>query len=634
MSKYLSTFLVLLSLHGALNAQSADSLILIHEVNVIANKDKYLHGSKITTIDTAMLQLSSGRSITELINISVPIYVKQDAGGLATIHVRGTSPNHTAVMFNGININSQTLGHSNISNLPVFLFDEVRVQYGSSSSLFGSDAIGGSLQLNNKTTWNKGFEMGAQQDVGSFGTQFTGIKSAYSNHKLYFGVKAYRSLSDNNFPFLNTAVKDFQKNAFVKDTMRNAAISNRGVMQNFNFSISDKLFFHSNLWYDENWHQIQPNMSANFYGGAFEQLENKHLRIVNGLKYFRNHHKITADFGFINDYQLYQKNYEQTISNRTYKLNTNYFNSQFLGGDLNAGFSYSFLKPTVYAYNEGIKESRIDFFILYIRSVTKKISLISNFREAVVTSYKTQFAPSFGLSYLAFKNDKNSLNLKLSVSKSFKIPTFNDRFWYPNGNPDILPEKSLNYEFNSNYDHKVDSWKFKTNLTFYYMTINDLIQWVNRDIWRPENIKKSKNRGVEITTELSKSFHLLQITSGLNYSFTKATEVMSYNDDSPTSGKQLMYTPMHLGNYFIIFSYKQWNSILIASYTGDRYTESYKLLENYFLINASLERKINLKEHRFSITLRVNNLFDKAYQNQYLYAMPGINYNFSLKYFY
>ncbi|HNV52737.1 MAG TPA: TonB-dependent receptor plug domain-containing protein, partial [Tenuifilaceae bacterium] len=386
MSKFVTLFALLLLINEwALFAQSLDSIIVLNEVSVVANKDKYLLGSKIKTVDTAMLSIASGKSITELLNISLPIYVKQDAGGLATLRIRGTSPNHTAVMFNGININSQTLGHSNVSNLPVFLFEEVRVQYGSSSSLYGTDAIGGSLQLNNKTEWNKGLGLGIQQDIGSFGSVFTGVKAGFSNSKFHYSLKGYRSLADNNFPFLNTAVKDFEKNTFVKDTMRNASISNYGILQNFSLKISEKLFLHSNLWYDDNWHQIQPNMSTNYYGGTFEELKNKHLRVVSGLKYYHNKHRVTADFGFVSDYQLYQKDYAQTISTRTYKVNTNYFNSQFFDGNLNVGFSYSYLKPDVYSYGEGIDESRIDFFILYIRSITKQLSIISNFREAVVT---------------------------------------------------------------------------------------------------------------------------------------------------------------------------------------------------------------------------------------------------------
>jgi len=114
--------------------QSIDT-IPIPEVQIKANKQQFLIGSKIQTIDSVRLSSVSGESLADMLTKQLPIYVRQDAGGLATIRFRGTSPDHTAIMFSGININSLTLGHSNISNIPMFLFDDVKVQYGSSSSL-------------------------------------------------------------------------------------------------------------------------------------------------------------------------------------------------------------------------------------------------------------------------------------------------------------------------------------------------------------------------------------------------------------------------------------------------------------------------------------------------------------------
>ena len=70
----------------------------------------------------------------------------------------------------------------------------------------------------------------------------------------------------------------------------------------------------------------------------------------------------------------------------------------------------------------------------------------------------------------------------------------------------------------------------------------------------------------------------------------------------------------------------------ITNYTGERFTESYKLLKYYMLLNASLEKRIKYRGHHFALSIRINNILNKSYQNQYLYAMPGINYNLTFKY--
>ena len=621
-----------LSLSVMVWSQSLDSLITLQEVQVTANKDKYLVGSKIKTLDSARLNSVSGENLTEILTRYLPIYVKQDAGGLSTIRFRGTSPNHTAILFNGININSLTLGHSNLSNIPLFLFDEVKIQYGCSSSLYGTDAIGGSIHLGNRPEWDKGFNMGLQQNIASFGSCFSGLKLGYSNKNIQYSVKLFRQKKENNFPFLNTAVKDFEKDEFVTDTLKNAALSNYGLLQELYLKISDKMFYYLKLWYEDNRHQIQPNMSTNYYGGSFAEIQNKNLRLISGFKYYSGEHKLTTDFGYIYDYQMYDKNQEQIISTNSFIFNVNYFHTKFLNGDFNSGVNYMYIKPDVYAYEGNIEENRVDLFASYKRELITRLNMALNIRESIVSDYKSQFSPSLGLDYLLINSLSHTLNCKFSVSGSFKIPTFNDRYWYPNGNPDILPEKGINYELNTQYKYTRNKNSFYIGLTGFLMEVDNWIQWINLDIWRPQNIKKVKNKGIELSFETTHYISKFRLNHGINYSLTKAIEVKSYDYQSTSTGKQLIYTPEHLGNAFITLDYRKWHLLTSASYTGERFNQSYKILDGYFLLNTSLGKNFHLKKNTISVNFKVNNLLNKAYQNQELFAMPGRNYRISIKY--
>ena len=66
---------------------------------------------------------------------------------MSGISMRGSSPQQVAVRWNGININSFSLGQADFSILPAVAFDEVKVHAGGGSALFGSGAIGGSVLL-------------------------------------------------------------------------------------------------------------------------------------------------------------------------------------------------------------------------------------------------------------------------------------------------------------------------------------------------------------------------------------------------------------------------------------------------------------------------------------------------------
>jgi iron complex outermembrane receptor protein len=617
------------------NGQSLDSINSLMNVDVTSMKEKFLVGSKIETVDSLKLSSVSSGSLTDMLNRYFPIYVKQDAGGLSTIRFRGTSPDHTAIMFDGININSLTLGHSNMSNIPMFLFDDVKVQFGSSSSLYGTDAIGGSIQLNNKPKWGNGFNVGVEQGFASFGSYFSGLKLGYSNNKIQYSIKAFHFQKENDFPFLNTAVKDFEKNKFVDDVQKNASIKNWGILQEFNYKISDNLLFYTKQWYQNNWHQIQPNMSENYYGADYKEIENNNLRITNGLKYYKGKHKFTASLGYVYDYQLYNKNYEETISTNSIVSSLNYFNTDFLKGDFNVGLNFSHLSTDVYAYNNSPNEDRIEFFSSYKTNLRDDLSLALNLRESIVIDYTSQFAPSLMLNYIIINSDRKVLNSGASISKSFKIPTFNDRYWYPNGNPDILPENSMNYEINTDFKIYNNFNTYKIGLTAFFMNVDNWIQWApSGNMWRPDNLAKVQSLGAEFLFNHTIKFTDFIIDWGVNYSYTNVSEVIDFWKIDFSDREQIYYTPKHVANFFSSFRYNSWQLQASTSYTGSRNTEDNKELDGYFLADMSIGKNFLFSKNILSVSFDVNNIFNKAYQNQNYYAMPGRNFGIKIKYSY
>ncbi|RUA06634.1 MAG: hypothetical protein DSY82_09380, partial [Flavobacteriia bacterium] len=588
------TILVFVSfLHFTIIAQELDTIVLLDDVELTVKKDKFLVGSKIETIDSLRLSHVSGGTLTDMINRNLPIYIKQDAGGLSTIRFRGTSPDHTAIMFGGLNINSLTLGHSNMSNIPVFLFDDVKIQFGSSSSLYGTDAIGGSIQLDNKPRWNHGLSALFQQDIGSFGSYFTGGKFDYSNAKIHYGIKAFYQQKENDFPFLNIAVKDFEKDEYVNDVQKNAAIKNYGILQEFNYKISDNFFFFTKKWYQYNWHEIQPNMSSNYYGADYKEIENKNLRIVSGLNYNNGKHKVSTSFGYVYDYQLYNNTYDQIISTQSFISNINYFNSDLLFGKFNIGINYSHLTSDVYAYADKINEDRFDFFSSYKVKLVPKLTMAVNLRESVVLDYTNQFSPSLGFDYLILETSENTLRTTASIAKSFKIPTFNDRFWNPGGNPDLLPENGMNYEIGEDFIINKEKKTSTFGVSFFLMNVDNWIQWVpSGAIWSPVNLKMVQSFGTEFSFDKKCELGAVDLNWGVNYSYTDVSNVDDFWSFNFSDRKQLSYTPKYIANIYTGILYKKWYFNVNGSYTGIRYTTGKDKIEAYLLANTIIGRNI------------------------------------------
>ncbi len=297
--------------------------------------------------------------------------------------------------------------------------------------------------------------------------------------------------------------------------------------------------------------------------------------------------------------------------------------------------NYSHLTSDVYAYNDDVSENRLDFFSSYKVKLFDKLKMAVNLRESVVIDYTNQFSPSIGFDYSITEANENKINATASISKSFKIPTFNDRFWYPNGNPDLLPENGMNYEIGSNLNLKKGKGTYNFGVSFFLMNVDDWILWVpSGDLWRPENIKKVQSMGVELNFKKACKLRILDLNWGFNYSLTDVSEVDEFWSYNFSKREQIAYTPKHIVNIFTNIDYKNWNFNFTGSYTGNRFTESKDKLDGYILINTIIGKNFYLNDHTFSVNLSANNLFNKAYQNQAYYAMPGRNFNLSVKYLY
>ena len=212
----------------------------IEEVVSYGTLKKYQSGAKIEKITEKQLDSNKDGNLQHLLSRTLPIFFKTDAGGLSTMRIRGTSPDHTSINFGGININSLTLGHSNVSNVPLYLFDEIGVQFGSSSSVNGSGSIGGAIHLGLRNTWTDGFKAEMRIANGSFGEQFYGSKLFLGNGKFESVTRAYYYYKKNNFKFMNP-IKDFETQKIgIEDTQRNADIENIGLLQEFNYKLDEK----------------------------------------------------------------------------------------------------------------------------------------------------------------------------------------------------------------------------------------------------------------------------------------------------------------------------------------------------------------------------------------------------------
>jgi len=612
--------------------------VQVEEVVSYGELQKYQSGSKIEKIPLNQFSFKQDGNLEQLLSRTLPISFKTDAGGLSTIRIRGTGPTHTSLNFGGININSLSLGQTNMSNVPMYLFDNVGVQFGSASSVHGSGSIGGAIHLGLQNNWTNGFKAEMRIANGSFGEQLYGTKLFFGNGRFELVTRAYYYTKANDFKFINPYYRDFENQIFeIEDIQQNANIENMGLLQEVNYKFAKNEFFTLNIWLQKDWHLIQQNMQTNLNNPDFrEEYYDRHIRIWTSYKNRKNSFKYEVNGGFVRDKSNFNGNSQDTI--QTSRI----IGEAFVEHDFLSNASYKIgaktihIHPKVYAYVETIdSETRLDFYASYYHQLINKLTVTINLRQGFVTDFNVPFTPSVGLSFLAFSKEKFTLNINGNIARSYRVPTFNDRFWVPGGNPDLNPEKGMNYELGTKLRYCSGEVTGNIKLNGFFIRINDWILWKNGgSYWTAENVQNVESKGIEFMTDWKYKMFGLTILSGLNYTYTSTRRVASINNTNALN-RQLEYVPLHSGNFFITTSYKKFDLILDGNYTDDQFTdeEDKNILDSYFLLNAGIAYKMNINNrNRIKINGMINNLLNIDYQSSWGYAMPGINYKLSLTY--
>ncbi len=609
--------------------------ILIEEVTTYAITKKYQAGAKIERISSEQLQLSQEGGLENVLLRFTSIYVKSNAGGLSTIRLRGTSPDHTSVNFGGINLNSLTLGHSNASNIPSYLFDGLSLQYGSASAVNGSGSIGGAIHLGLQNNWTDGLKVKTQITAGSFGEQLYGAKVFLGNGKFESVTRLYYYNKKNDFPFDNPYTSDVENPGAIKDNQHGASIENMGLIQEFNYKFKDRQTLKTAFWVEDDWHQIQLNMPTNYnYKGnseAIEELKNDNIRFWSEYKNESTKLNHRLGLGFVHDKQVFNET-DQIIQTDRLIVEGEVKQDFNQNSGYKTGVKYKHMVPEVHSYSDSVieNEQHVDLYLSYFHYLFQKLKLTVNFRQQFVTNYDAPFTPSLGAEYSAFSNSESSLKLTSTISKSYRIPTFNDRFWGNQGNPNLKAEEGINLEAGANYLVNNGNVRSSIKLNAFYMEVENWIEWRFRGVWQAQNVMEVVSKGIEFQSKTDFPIGELNCTAYLNYT-RNIVEPVKTEDATGVLNRQIRYVPKDVANASLFAKYKQWQLFVDGAFTGMRFADDIgNELDAYFLMNSGLVYKLKKKDQLFKFTLSVNNILDKNYQNEKFYAMPGRSIRFSI----
>lgn len=578
--------------------------VVLSDITIIGQQwQAYAAGVKINKLTPDSLMV--GQSLADVLQVHGLAYLKTyGSGQLSTLNIRGTGASQNAIFWQGINTNVTSLGLSDFSLTPMSLIDGVSLQYGAGSSLLGSDVIGGSVHVSTMPVRSNSLTTTISQ--GSFGLWAANAKAHYYRNNWIATTRVFYQSSENDFPFENEAVSGNPKSR-----MENAAFDQWGLSQDLWYNINKRHQLSVHLWYHLMDRQIQPGL----YTTQFDQQNDESARGLIQWTADYGRHKGTLKVAQLQD--RIDFNGDVSVMPRSYFS----YEHEYFGGDkwsLRAGVNWQVLSSDIDAYQAEISENRQDLFFSVGWYPTARLNVSANLRQSFVEGFDPPITPSVGWSFMV----NNWLNWTGNIARSYRVPTLNDRYWTPGGNPNILPELGDHVEMGLEVIRDV----FSHQLSTYYGDVTDWIVWLPQEgFWSPENIDQVQIFGVEYEGywDISKRFGI-HVSYAFNKSIRKSGVVDAFEN------KQLPYVPEHQVKWNLTYQYKWWS----ISGDGQWISQRFANADNSVALDAFMMLGLNATAQvrdAWSFQIRANNLTNQKYQLVLNRPMPGRNYQITIQ---
>ncbi len=615
-----------LTADNIINIQLEKILIEMSSVVITGTRtERYLKDVPVTTqvLKGAKLRESGPMDVSQILNELTGVAVVENQFGTG-IELAGFGADHILVLIDGMEILGRTNGQLDISQIATDQIERIEVVKGASSALYGSEAMGGIINIITKKP-QKDFNISLSGDGGSYGrlngdiTLMGGIGNWRS--KLFANRRKYGGNDSNNNSLWENGSSYTKYNTGLR-------IENPEILDGI-LRLDSRVFFETQKLNTEN---------------IFEDVTNN-KRLTSRLEYEGNRKTIQYKTGL--EYSYFNHLYEQFVLSSGYKRASDVTIDNLFKVDMafqmgisshliNGGIGYEYESIESDRINTNKQNSNLLFgFAQDEWQFNPKLTFLAGFRIDDHSLYGNYLSPKFSL---MFKPEPIS-RIRFSYGNGFKAPTFKELFldyqvlqigYNIIGNPDLEPEISNSLIFDMERWH---TNKYHGRVNIFYNEIQNLIDYVSRGfdetgqhIWQTANIYKAITKGFDIDLTY---FFTRKIEFAIGYSYLDTWDV---DNESPINLKA-----KHKGNSKLRIQFPlNIHFNVRAQYVGERYfgeegitdgifQESW--IDEYFLLHTNLNIPLIKK---IELNVGVNNITDVY--DEVWGPMPGREWYIGLRF--
>ncbi|MBP9079992.1 MAG: TonB-dependent receptor [Flavobacteriales bacterium] len=568
-------------------------------------------GTKVQQIDSATLARYAHTDLGELLAGESPVSVKSyGLGSLATTSFRGGSAGHTAILWNGINLGSAMNGQADLALIPVGIADAISVQYGGSTALWGSGALGGAVHLEKSPRFGTGLHVKGGTSFGSFTRQSQHLQAELAKDRWTTGLTFFNTTAENDIAF-NKGSAD----APVQQRQTNAAFSQYGLLldQQLLLGQADRISVH--YWHQRSNRHVPPTLVQT--ASTAYQLDGGD-RLVAEWRHSRRTWGSTVRGAWLDDRIAWfsTQDAEAALSRSGTMVADAEARWRPPGPHtLDLGASFTHAKAWSDGYLGGAGQDRQALFVLYRFHPGKgPFTGTAAARQEWVSGQAVPFTASLGGELRV----KPWATLKAQAARLYRVPTLNDLYWQPGGDPGLLPEQGYSGDLGAEFSHRWAAAEWHCEITWFNRWVDNWIIWLpGPQWWSPGNIMQVWSRGAETTSRIAWKLGGSTLKCGMGTGYVASTNQVAKSRFDDSKGKQLIYVPMYTGHAHIGVARARASLFISGTYSGYRYTstDNRDFLPPYWLLGANASLcAVKRPRWQADLFLRANNLLGTEYQ--------------------
>lgn len=610
-----------------------------------------LTSSPVTILTGEELQRTNASSLSQLLAPVSGFFVKDYGGnsGLKTLAQRGLGPEHTLVLLNGMRVSNP---QNALVDLGLFGADEIErleVLHGGQSATFGADAVAGAVNIVSAPNADAR-NAKASMSVGSFGYKHFGLSGGGRIADVIVRG-AYREEKGNeNFPF------SFHNGPELTRLVRtNADFTSRSgtLTSSYTFSQDAEAILYARSFSSER------GVGGQVVGPAptsvARQKDNDNLTQLT-FRFQSDRWRYRMGLQYHDSYLRYRDNsfivggtvLDSYYSSKEWRIEPRVEHSLTSNARVAFGGEIAFAEGEGNSLLKDTRRSTVGGFVTVEQQLLGDSELIDGLLlypslrfDAITTGPNalSQWSPQLGVVIpfhaLAFLEAKPTL--RASVSRNFRVPTFNELFYAGGGgigNPNLQPERSTSIDVGASTTFRLLG-KHVVQTSYFDIDMSERIMWVaaGGQSVTPKNIRTVRSRGVELAYSWTSNDNLIIFSA--NYSSSDTKKISQDFPGDRNINVQLVYIPQETAYLSLTISKLLDDAVLkhlaasfASSFAGFRYTaeDNRDLLPSYWLAQVNLRARVKLAGLSLTTRVEANNLFDKDYQILLSYPMPGRSY--------